>query len=82
MSYRDDYARYVATLPHEPMWNLIPRHPQPVPWECTWHGAVSDVLCAECRREHDEYRATGTWTAAEVKSGSGGEDEPVPGVAE
>lgn len=67
MGYREDYARYVAALPHEPMWNLIPRHrPQPVPWECTWHGTVNEAACAECRREHAEYRATGTW---QVKDG-------------
>ena len=73
MSYREDYARYVATLPHEPMWNLIPRLPQPVPWECTWHGTVNEVMCGECRREHTEYRETGTWT---VKDGGEGAAAP------
>ena len=47
--------------PHDPTWNLIPRNGQPVPWTCTWHGTVRTVLCAECRREFDQYRATGTW---------------------
>ena len=72
MSYREELARHWATLPHEPIWNLIPRRMQPVPWECTWHGTVNEGLCAECRREHDEYRATGTWTPRPVRNGGEG----------
>jgi hypothetical protein len=66
----DDYVRYVATLPHEPMWNLIPRCLQPVPCVCDWHGTVDERMCAECRREYDEYRETGTWTQAAAKDSS------------
>lgn len=49
-------------LPHQPIWNLILRREQAVPWECTWHGVVRTELCAECHREHTEYLATGAWT--------------------
>jgi len=63
----DDYVRYVATLPHEPLWNLVPRQEQACPWTCTWHGEVGEATCGECRREHAEYRGTGTW---QVKDGS------------
>lgn len=54
-------------LPHEPVWNLLPMggkqgRPRP-PWKCDWHGWVEDDLCGECRREHAEYRETGTWAA-------------------
>ena len=78
MGYREEYARYVATLPHWPVWNLIPRRSQPVPWECTWHGTVNEVLCAECCREHAEYRETETWTQAAAKDGSDGESVSSP----
>lgn len=52
-------------LPHEPVWNLLPMggnqgRPKP-PWKCTWHGWVEDETCGECKREHSEYRETGTW---------------------
>ena len=60
----DDYVLHVATLPHEPIWNLIPRHERACPWTCTWHGAVISTTCAECHREHGEYRETRTWTPA------------------
>jgi len=54
--------RYLGTLPHEPMWNLIPRRrPQPIPWECDWHGTVRYASCPACHREHAEYLAAGTW---------------------
>lgn len=53
-------------LPHEPVWNLLPRggtgRGKP-PWKCTWHGWVEDEYCGECKREHAEWRETGTWTA-------------------
>ena len=70
----DDYVRYCATLPHEPLWNLIRRGSE-VPWTCTWHGLVSEAKCAECIREHAEYRETRTWTWT-VKDGSEGESVP------
>lgn len=54
------YWRYRASLPHDPMWNLIPRR-WPEPWPCGWHGTVSGERCAECVREAAEYRETGTW---------------------
>lgn len=54
-------VEWPAGLPHDPMWNLIPRSSHAVPWECSWHGTVSELHCAECRREHAEYQATGTW---------------------
>lgn len=60
--YRRLYAAYVASLPHFPIWNLIPRKSQAVPWECSWHGTIAEVRCAECRREHDAWRETGSWT--------------------
>lgn len=50
-----------ARLPHAPIWNLIPRRKQTAPWECSWHGKVTGTACAECRREHAEYVAAGTW---------------------
>jgi hypothetical protein len=56
------YRQYRASLPHDPMWNLIPRRNQAVPWECSWHGTISAVTCAECHREHAEYLDHGTWS--------------------
>ena len=60
--YRRLYGAYVASLPHFPVWNLMPRRNHPVPCECGWHGTITGVLCAECRREHTEWRETGSWT--------------------
>ena len=57
----DDYVRYAATLPHEPLWNLIPRGVRVRSWNCTWHGLISEATCGECLREYAEYRETGTW---------------------
>lgn len=56
-----------TSLPHDPVWNLLPmggRGRDKPPWKCTWHGWVEDERCAECRREHAEYLATGAWTPA------------------
>jgi hypothetical protein len=59
-----DRPRYLvewpAGLPHDPMWNLIPRHVG-VPYECSWHGLQVTGSCPECVREHAEYLETGTW---------------------
>ncbi len=58
----------VTALPHEPVWNLLPRNgrsPGKIPWKCSWHGWVEDELCGECRREHAEYRETGNWVPRE-----------------
>jgi hypothetical protein len=54
-----------TALPHQPVWNLLPRNGRPsgkVPWKCTWHGWVEDERCGECKREHAEYLGTGNWT--------------------
>lgn len=60
VDYREMLAAHWAALPHDPMWNLLPRR-LPDDWECTWHGTVSGERCVECRREAAEYRETGTW---------------------
>jgi hypothetical protein len=57
---REDWGRYWASLPHEPLWNLIPRHAD-VPYECSWHGITVTGGCPECIREHAEYRERGAW---------------------
>lgn len=54
------YWRYRASLPHDPMWNLIPRFADK-PYECSWHGLQVTGSCPECVREHAEYLASGTW---------------------
>jgi hypothetical protein len=54
------YWRYRASLPHDPMWNLIPRRAN-VPYLCGWHGVTVTGGCPECVREHAEYMAAGTW---------------------
>lgn len=62
---RPGYFVWPAGLPHDPIWNLIPRRrPQPVPWECSWHGTINAERCEECHREHAEYLETGTFTLA------------------
>ena len=63
-AHREAYRQYRASLPHDPMWNLIPRRNQAVPWECSWHGTIETVLCGECHREHAEYLERGTWSSA------------------
>jgi hypothetical protein len=59
-------------LPHTPVWNLLPRRNWPGPWQCTWHGTVAGPVCAECRREHAEFRETGTWEPYADPGGSAG----------
>lgn len=59
--YREMLAAHRAALPHDPMWNLLPRRRQVSLWECTWHGAVFGARCAACVREHAEYAEGGTW---------------------
>lgn len=55
------YVEWPAGLPHDPVWNLIPRHRQATPWECSWHGPVDGDRCGACHAEHAEYLETGTW---------------------
>jgi hypothetical protein len=62
--YAEAYRAWRASFPHDPLWNLIPRTAQAVPWECGWHGTIEEVACAECRREHAEYLERGTWSSA------------------
>lgn len=48
------------SLPHDPVWNLVPRFAG-VPYVlCSWHGETVTGGCPECVREHAEYLATGT----------------------
>ena len=59
-AYHRAYWAYRASLPHDPMWNLIPRK-RGVPFTCSWHGTVEVDSCGECVREHAEYMETGAW---------------------
>ena len=38
-------------------WNLLPRHGQKIPWTCSLHGQVNEVMCAACRTEYEAYKA-------------------------
>jgi hypothetical protein len=58
--HRRAYLDWRASFPHDPMWNLIPLA-SAHPWNCEWHGTQERKTCPECRREHAEYLATGTW---------------------
>lgn len=83
--YAEAYRRWRQSLPHDPVWNLIPRTGQAVPWECDWHGTIATVLCAECRREHAGYLERGMWAPSVPPPAEGlnqlpGAEESRPGA--
>jgi hypothetical protein len=53
------FVEWPAGLPHEPIWNLMPRHKQRRPYLCCWHGVVDGDRCEACHAEHAEYLETG-----------------------